>query len=67
MFGVSVMPEPSIPAVRKCLRCGRKFKSDGAGNRICSYCKRIEGMARKTQFYEKPMIKFIDAPSRYVE
>ena len=25
---------------RKCLRCDREFRSDGAGNRICGHCKK---------------------------
>jgi len=26
------------PAMRKCLRCGKMFKSTWVGNRICSNC-----------------------------
>jgi len=27
------------PKSRTCLRCGKKFQSEGPGNRICSSCK----------------------------
>jgi hypothetical protein len=29
----------AVPAARKCLICGHKFPSYGAGNRICQRCK----------------------------
>ncbi len=29
---------PDGPALRTCLRCGKKFKSKGYGNRICNKC-----------------------------
>ena len=31
-------PPPSTAAWRTCLKCGRKFWSEGPGNRICPKC-----------------------------
>lgn len=30
---------PQVAAERRCLRCGRMFRSWGAGNRICRACQ----------------------------
>ena len=32
---------PSPEAERTCLKCGKKFRSTGPGNRICKKCTRI--------------------------
>jgi hypothetical protein len=36
---------------RKCLRCDKKFKSKGVGNRICDVCNRFSWA------YDRPMAK----------
>jgi hypothetical protein len=33
--------DPDQRGLRKCLRCGEKFDSRNAGNRICSKCDRL--------------------------
>ena len=34
---------------RKCLKCGDKFKSSGAENRVCSGCKRKNNQIEEIQ------------------
>jgi Zn finger protein HypA/HybF involved in hydrogenase expression len=33
--------QPDEPGKRKCLKCGKKFASRNAGNRICPKCDRL--------------------------
>jgi len=35
------------PGTRMCLRCKKKFESQGIGNRICHYCRnyRLKGVS----------------------
>lgn len=37
---------PQVPGVRKCLRCGKDFKSKGSANRICGSCSAKNSSAR---------------------
>jgi hypothetical protein len=43
--------------VRECLKCGRKFKSGWAGNRICKKCKNVR---RQTRSYR------MDLPPQFI-
>jgi ribosomal protein L37AE/L43A len=60
--------DPAIEAqraVRECLRCGRKFKSAWAGNRICRTCKETR---REPAYIPKivrsvPAFKLVDEAS----
>jgi Zn finger protein HypA/HybF involved in hydrogenase expression len=29
---------PAIPAIRKCIRCNKPFKSKSSGHRVCGKC-----------------------------
>lgn len=34
--------QPKLQNERHCLRCDRKFKSDGPANRLCGWCRGLE-------------------------
>lgn len=36
--------------VRSCLKCGRRFDSQGAGNRICSSCHSTNGTNQHVEY-----------------
>jgi hypothetical protein len=42
--------EPQQRGQRSCLRCGNKFDSKSAGNRICPKCERLN-----TREYQPPV------------
>ena len=33
-------PAGDVPAIRRCMTCRAKFRSDGWNNRMCDQCKR---------------------------
>lgn len=36
------------PIIRNCLKCNKKFRSRGSGNRICTYCTSVLGNYAET-------------------
>lgn len=37
---------------RKCLKCGKSFKSTGPGNRICGKCRRMNSKIYTTRVHK---------------
>lgn len=44
-------PDPKTRKRRNCLRCGTRFWSSGAGNRLCRPCQRLNARQCDDQPY----------------